>query len=374
MDEAYEKWKKGVYPGHHLWGFLAMRNDSDIEMIILRHEKYKFLNRIGNLIGIGKLDQQIRAVWLLRKCDMIYSPYAASNTKLIIFLKWLGIIRKPVVIVVHQRLLKNDHKSPFVRSFIKKLILKYDSIIFLSENLKQQLKQNLNIPEKVVKEKYFDFNWGPDEYFYDKYSKPKMAKDTNCIISAGHTGRDFETIIEAFRTIDFTLKIYCTPDSVPKTKDIPDNVIIDADPKVTYKDLVKEFEDGRFFLIPLKGNFTGTTGLTSLFDNLAMGKPVIMSKNPYIDLDIEKEGIGLYVKQGDVEDWRRAITSLLHNYDLIDEMGRKSLVIMKERFNLDLYSEELKKVFLKTQEMYEEKQHRKKNNGNTTRRIKSVID
>ena len=40
-------------------------------------------------------------------------------------------------------------------------------------------------------------------------------------------------------------------------------------------------------------------------DCLGIGKPVIMTKNPNIDIDIEKEGIGHWVEPGDVEEWKK---------------------------------------------------------------------
>ena len=56
--------------------------------------------------------------------------------------------------------------------------------------------------------------------------------------------------------------------------------------------MAKMIESVRVIAIPLEKQET-LAGLTSLLDCLGFGKPVIMTRNPCIDIDIEKEGIGI---------------------------------------------------------------------------------
>ena len=49
-------------------------------------------------------------------------------------------------------------------------------------------------------------------------------------------------------------------------------------------------------------------GLTSVVEAMAMGKPIISSRNPYSPIDIEKEQVGFVVD--DEESWVKAINIL----------------------------------------------------------------
>ncbi len=347
MDASYELWKQGLYPSQHLWGIIELNRKPGFECIILKHEKYKLLNKIGKFFNIQFLDQQLRALWLLRKCDMIYAPYAAENTKLIVILKLLGLVSKPVVVMVHQPLFGFNSGNPVKEYFIKKLTLQYDAIVFLSERLKQDLINIMALPPGAADKKLFHLDWGPEEKFYEQYLTPKNPADTDFVISAGHTTRDYDTLIEAFRSINFPLKIYCTPSSMPKTTDIPAHITIYSSEKhLSYFDLLKEYNQARIILIPIAGNFRGTQGLTSMLDVYAMGKPVIITKNPNLDIDIDEAGIGVTVRQGSVEDWKNAVSSILYDYDTLKRMGDNSLALFHKRFNMAEFSNGLAKIFL----------------------------
>ncbi len=346
MDAVFKLWKQGLHPSHHLWGIVELQKNNNYEFIILQHEKYKVLNYIGRLFKIKFLDQQIRALWLLRKCDMIYAPYAAANTKLIIILKFLKIVKKPIIIIVHQPLL-NIKSNTIVNFFIKKLILQYDSIIFLSDKLKNDLIERLAIPFKVYHQKFFNLDWGPDTNFYKTYLPVKDPIDTKFAISAGNTDRDFDTLIEAFKYINFPLKIYCTEHSLPKIKNIPKNVEI-ISKHISYFDLLKEYDKARLVLIPITNNPLGTQGLTGILDVVGMGKPVIMTKNMNVDLDIDKEIIGISVKQGNVEEWVSAVKLILNDYELLTLMSKNSLALGRNKFNMLIFSNELDKIFSET--------------------------
>ncbi|MGB5941994.1 MAG: hypothetical protein WBG71_03870 [Leeuwenhoekiella sp.] len=345
MDIALKQWKKGLYPGHHLWGVNEIEKRGKMFFKVLKHEKYKWLNRLGSLFDIEHFDQQIRTIWELRQNDAIYAPYAGENTKLIIILKALGLIRKPVIIVIHQPLLKYNTDNKILRVVVKNLILKYDAIIFLSRELKRDMEDKLEVSQKVAERKFFHLNWGPEVNFYKNYSNPKHPQNTTFAISAGHTGRDFDTLVEAFRIIDFPLKIFCTPKSSPSITNIPSNVTIISNEKLLpYTELLKEYDNARVILVPLQPQPKGTEGLTSLLDVLGMAKPIIMTQNDKVDIDVEKEGIGLTVGTGDIQDWIRSLNTVLFNDQLLLEMQKNCLRLMHSVYNLDCFSKGLENI------------------------------
>ena len=59
--------------------------------------------------------------------------------------------------------------------------------------------------------------------------------------------------------------------------------------------------------------------------------------------DIEKEGIGLIVKSGDVNGWINCANYLLENPDEVKKMGLKAYNLCKEIYNMDQFADNLSK-------------------------------
>jgi glycosyltransferase involved in cell wall biosynthesis len=82
--------------------------------------------------------------------------------------------------------------------------------------------------------------------------------------------------------------------------------------------------------IPLFDYPESLAGLTSLLDAIGLGKPVIMTRHPMVDLDIEALGIGRWVEPNDVEGWREAIRWFDANPAESREMGRRARALVDE--------------------------------------------
>ena len=74
--------------------------------------------------------------------------------------------------------------------------------------------------------------------------------------------------------------------------------------------LATEVCRSRFVVICCQ-DFPYTVGLTTLVEAFALGLPVVCTRNPKFEMDIEKEGVGIYVDYNDVEGWKQAITYTL---------------------------------------------------------------
>jgi len=342
-DKPYSKYEKRLYPGHQLFGALELKRNDDVEILMLEQEKYPFINRIGNWFDITLLDQQIRALFLLRKCDVIYAPYAATNTKLIILLKLFGIVRKPVVILVHHYLFGEPSQNKLKRLLVKKLIGCYDTIVFLSNTMKTNLENAYQFSKAHVSRHFHVFQWGVDAAFFEQYLDVGEPMEKSFIFSSGNNGRDFDILLESAKQIKFPFKIYCKPTSFPKAAVIPPNVeILSGD--FPFAQICRDYAAARISLVPLAPNPEGITGITSLFESMALGKPIIMTKNENIDIDCEYENIGLTVNENDVDGWVEAISSLLNDHERLKEMGENSLRLAKEKFNINLFAKNLAKA------------------------------
>ena len=100
----------------------------------------------------------------------------------------------------------------------------------------------------------------------------------------------------------------------------------------------------RVIAIPLEKQST-LAGLTSLMDCLGFGKPVIMTKNQCIDLDIENLGIGTWVDPYDVDGWTRAIKWHFENIEQSNCMASKAKALGK-RLSAESFGEKINSLII----------------------------
>lgn len=344
MREAWDSWKRGLYPGHHLWG-VSHLGEHGVGVEILPHEKFAALNnhwRVQRLLNMNRLemlalDQQLR-VLVRSGYDLVYSG-CQTHTSLLARLRSMGVFRKPLVAVIHHPMQPTAENELFARA--------HDKLICLSKKVEDKLRNDFSLPDS----KLVTLEWGADLAFYDAgraQGGHGAAVGPPLVVSAGKAKRDYNTLVEAARNLDCRLQIYCSESSAPSVADMPDNVKVRCGPKgsnaVSYREVLEEYERACAIAIPM-AEVDALAGLTSLLDAMAMGKAVIMTRNDYIDIDIEKEGIGIWVAPGDVGQWRAAISHLLSHPEEALEMGRRSRRLCEEKYNIRLFSSKLAGAF-----------------------------
>ena len=98
-------------------------------------------------------------------------------------------------------------------------------------------------------------------------------------------------------------------------------------------------------------DFPYTVGLTTLVEALALGIPVICSRNPNFEMDIDKEEIGITVAYNDVEGWINAIRRIAGHPEEAQKMGANARKLAEERFNLEIFSREIAESLLEISKM-----------------------
>ena len=329
MNRAWNLWKNGEWPGHHLWGITHL-NTYGIDVDILPYEKYVRLKRI--MAGeLGDLDQQVRMLVNWHGYDLIYSG-CQTSTILLSWLRCLGIFHKPIIATLHHPLGYSLRNRWFVKGHSK--------LLCLSRGFKEQIENSFG---GLADGKLELLEWGADLGFYH-FDGSGSRDDVGLIVSAGTSKRDYNTLVQAAGAVDCRVKIYCSVDSAPAVVPLRSNVGVyvgdgtyDA---IGYRDLFAEYAQAAIVAIPLK-DIRILSGLTSLLDAMLVGKPVIMTKNPGIDIDIEAAGIGLWVEPGDVNGWRDAINYLIANPQKARDMGKRGRELCENRYNLDRFASQL---------------------------------
>ncbi|MFM6246079.1 MAG: glycosyltransferase, partial [Dolichospermum sp.] len=82
-----------------------------------------------------------------------------------------------------------------------------------------------------------------------------------------------------------------------------------------------------------------------LMDVLGMGKPVIMTRQPFIDLDIEAEGIGIWVDNEDVDGWVNAMQYFEDYPQQAIDMGQRARKLAETRMNSLLFANQVMDIF-----------------------------
>ena len=330
MGSVLRSWKKGQEARHHLWGITEFWRYG-IEIKILNFQRYACLNRLGLSPRWGDLDQESRS-YFQSGYDVLYS---GTNTVVmgLAFLRALGLTRKPIVTLVHHPLPGGRHTRICIRGL--------DRIIFLSRHVRK--KFNTMFPEAASKTSLIE--WGPDTIFLKSTSNIG-----NFLISAGKTLRDYDTLCTALDKAPIQTKIFCSEDSSPQRK-IPSCVEVIrgqyAKNPVSYKYVCEAYAQARAVAVPLQ-KYEMLIGLTSLFDALASGKPVIITRNRCLDIDVEKEGCGFWVEPGDVEGWIKAIRYIIDYPDKAAEMGGRGRKLCETRYNIENFSEKLALILKNT--------------------------
>jgi glycosyltransferase involved in cell wall biosynthesis len=338
LSQVAEEVEARLKPDHHLFGVNRL-SAAGFAIAVVPFHKFRFLrliNRVLSLIrfpiAIGDLDQQLSA-WLSRNdIDLVYSP-CQTQTQLLSYLRAIGLFHVPIVTIAHHPI-DSGRLRRFRQFFVRWQIRGTDAFPSLSAKVAWQLNEMANLPgySPVMQ-------WGPDLNYY------QAASGCGSIaVAAGRTGRDFVTFGKAATLAGTRAKIIClAQDRLPEFAEFAHNVEVQTafdERAVSYIDLCAEFASARVLAIPLcRGE--ALAGLTSVTDALGVGRPVIMTRHPLIDLDIEKERIGKWVDCEDVSGWAEALKWFEQNPEKACEMGRRARAIAESRWNSTKFAEQL---------------------------------
>lgn len=335
--ESYEEWKEYKFPGHILYGLPLLENYG-IEAVMHRYRYFP---------------SRLKLMWYATKeilfCKEKYEVlYATSfrGIEPVIFLRALGLYRKPIVLWHHTAVVRNAHPC---REFLSRFFYKgIDRMFLFSRKLiRDSLKTG-----KVAERKLQLVHWGPDLAFYDHLLAEMPHRQPAGFISTGKENRDVETLLKAFGQTEEQLDVYISVSCGNiNYKKILDRCSVSEAVRIHYTDGVIPYELGK--LVAQKScivicclDFPYTVGLTTLVEAFALGMPVICSRNPNFEIDIDKEEIGITVPYGDVQGWVDAIRYISTHPEEARRMGQNARRLAEERFNLEIFSREIAESLL----------------------------
>jgi glycosyltransferase involved in cell wall biosynthesis len=341
LSDIYAKWQvEGQQArAEHLWGATTL-DRYGIKVDILPYEGVKLLKVINKVNIFGDLDQQFRVLRAASQYDAIYSAHHLTTPLLALFRK-LKILKTPVVAIAYQ----SFAPSLISRLFTALCVDGNDRIICLDSQLKDDLIQQFKVPEA----KLSVAQWGVDLPFYEALPLPQSTSEPPLILSTGKTYRDYKTLLKAIEPLHCQLKISCFDiEGVKAGLSLPPNAHF-YEGVMPWRTVLQEYRKAYAVAIPL-GDYpkkpNNAVGLTVLLEAIAMGRPVVMTRNNlsrYV-MDIEAAGIGLWVETGDVQGWEKALSYLINHPAEAMQMGQRARQLAEQSLNLEVFSSQVATV------------------------------
>lgn len=284
-----------------------------------------------------------------RKIDAVFATHY-RGFELVVLLRALGLFRKPIVVWHHQPIITSRQ---LWREWLGRLFYRgFDHMFFFSQKL---IDDSLH-SKKAHAERMHLGHWGPDLEFYDRLMRKHPVQNRAGFISSGKELRDMPTLVEAFNQTGAPLDIYVGKQTGGVNYEQVFGLLNPA------KNVHLHYVEG---LIPYElaqvVNHSScvaiccqetkyTVGLTTVVEALALGLPVLISRNPQIPIDFDKEHCGISVPYYDVNGWREAIQYVIQHPEEALEMGRRGRQLAEQKYNDDICAAEITKVLLSLNE------------------------
>jgi glycosyltransferase involved in cell wall biosynthesis len=338
MARARAGWRAGTYPAHHLYGTASLGSGFDV--VDLRFGGGDRAARLTRLTRhqLGDVGQQLAAIRLRRRGAVVYGA-AAQELRGLVAMRAARAFKTPIVGVFHSPPAPGRHRAAALRGF--------DRAIALSEHTRRGLLAAGIAPERIAV-----LGWGADLDFAG--FEPRLAAAADApVVATGKTGRDMDTLLAALRATGLPAHIYGDAGELARTGTIPEGMSIrpiaaaDASAAALKYDeaVTADLRSAALVAIPLSGT-DRLTGLTEVVDALACGRPMILTRTPYFDFDIERIGCGWWVPVGDVRGWSERLTAAMADRDRLERMGRAGRAWAEEHLNERLFGEGVRRLLL----------------------------
>jgi hypothetical protein len=319
MDVARRLVAERRYPRQHLYGTHTLI-EAGVPVAFAPFSYNARSYRLSERLGwrLGDLHQEAFVARAHPSVSYAGEPHHVAGLSA---LRRAGVWRRPVVSVVHQEVPAGSS-----------LVAGVDVCVCLSKRVRDQVAA-VHGREAVWAP------WGPD------LALPAYTPTgADYVVSTGKSGRDLPTLLAALDGLGVPARVYALP---PVPRDVPPGVVLvttdrhedhggGSDPQFAFERVIEDVRAASVVAIPLR-DVDRLSGLTELCDALALGKPVVMTRTPYVDVDIEAIGCGVWVERGNVKGWRDALRMLARDPAAAAEMGARGRVYAEREWNADTF-------------------------------------
>lgn len=262
--------------------------------------------------------------------------FLAEEFPAIQFLAWDRLLsrrRRHIVLLVHNVSSKKRWLA------LSKLGLgkRVDHFLCLSPHSQRVLVEQYGLPRERVSVIYSRVDTA---YFQPQPEQPTKRQ----VCAAGAVNRDYDSLIEAASGLDADVKIaadtvwrYSVAGKEQQARPLPANVEMRS--WGTYANLRQLYAESRVVVVPLARPII--SGITVALEGMAMGKPVILTRNPYVEGFIEDGVTGFHVEPSNPAQLREKIRWLLDHPEEAEAMGRRAREKAARDFSVERYVERI---------------------------------
>ena len=323
-------------PSQHLWGYAELASMGH-EVEIIPFVKHRWVKALGKRLKfLGDLDLQWQILTRSKEFDVVLCGHHLTSA-LLSLCRRFHLLKLPVVAIAYQ--------GPRLRSAVWRLhtslfVTGNDITLCLSERLLQDFLA-LGVPANRLGL----LSWGVELRHYP--SAPLVTQPTSVVASQfmlmpGKSFRDYETIAKAFASIkDCRLVITGFPDLQLDQIHMTNANIEIVREFVPWRRLIDLYVNALAVVIPIStsaGIFNNAIGLTNVTEALACGKPLLVTRNSYLGIDIEAAGVGIWIEPNSHEAWTQAVRWLIDHPAESALMGKRAHQLAVSKYNINTYS------------------------------------
>ena len=330
-ERIVQEWKQGTFPSHFLYGALQLK-DHGID-VVWHHQKHTY----------KRLRDMIVATWKVLSCRRSYDVLYATHSlgiEPIILLRALGLYRHPIVVWHHQPVAKA--KNPLREAFARLFYRGMDHMIFFSE----KLMQDSLLSKKADPKRMSMVHWGADLEYYNALLA--SHKGERAFISTGKELRDFETLIQAFHETGLPLTLFVEKKRQAYFEPLlagKQNIEVHYGDRPIPHEIAQYVAQSQCVCICCqKSNYT--VGLTTVVEALALGLPILCTRNPQMPIDIEAEGCGFWLEPKDIEGWKEKLLYIANHPEEAKSMGQRGRVLAEQYYNVKQCGKEVANILL----------------------------
>ena len=339
-ERIVREWREGIFPSHFLYGALQL-GDYGIG-VVWHHQRHTY----------RRFRDMVRATWKVLTCRKHYDVLYATHSfgiEPIILLRALRLFRHPVVVWHHQPIVKA--RNPFREALARIFYRGMDQMLFFSDKLMQD-----SLPSRKADPCRMNMvHWGADLDYYDSLQafRPSPAETTGrpftpfpamerpvgghggFFISTGKELRDYGTLLQAFHETGLRLTLFVQERCRTHIEGLcpKENIDVHYGDRLMPHDIALLVAESRCVCICcLESNYT--VGLTTVVEALALGLPVLCTRNAQMPMDIEAEGCGFWLGVGDVEGWKEKLQYIATHPDEGEAMGRRGRALAERYYNI----------------------------------------
>ncbi|HUT04549.1 MAG TPA: glycosyltransferase family 4 protein [bacterium] len=284
----------------------------------------KKLESLAMIARIGRL-----AFWACRKYDVLICGQVTMVSICLGLFQRLLFLHRPVLIVREFMLGAYKAGTPsWFRLALIKFIFKEVALIVCSSHTEAEHYCEL-------------LGWPSSRAVFlhlpslRPHLRPKSTSEAPFILSAGRTGRDYGTLLQAVKGLELKVTLVCSPKNL-EGLEIPDTVQVRYDiSRTEYESLV---ESCTFLVIPLvKANCSA--GQRVIEAAMSCGKAVIATNTAGTEDYIINGETGILVKPDDVGAMRSAVWSLWEDTELRERLGKLGREYALRHFSDEAYAE-----------------------------------